>query len=164
MSGTGLYVGQRKLLYNEVPKAIAERWNVTNSPVYPEPFKGTTRFPETPSLEPINWTKLTENEKIAKASADKLKECDTMQKELKRLKEFEQYIITLREEQLAGFKASNSLLPSPIPPTPRSRPPPRLSDKITTRENSGHVRLGGLRRKTTRRRKIRRRKTKRAKN
>ena len=174
--GQRSYVGQRPLLNSEVPIAISTGLNVTNRPVYPQPFEGTTRFPETPSLERNKWTKLTDNEEKAKALADKLKECDTMHEELERLRNIERLVINMRKEQQAGKIPNDALLPSSItsllPPTPTPRsiptpiptPRPRLSDNITTRENRAHVTLGGLRRKKTRRRKIRRRKTKRAKN
>jgi len=164
MQGTGLYVGPTELLYYQVHQAIAEKWNVTNRPVYPQPFVGTTRLPRTPSLERSKWKEPTSDEEIAMALAHKLKECDTMHEELERLRNIERLVINTRKDQQAGKIPNDALLPSSItsllPPIDTPTPPPILSD---TRTKRGTVKFGGRRRKTTRRRKIRRRKTKRAK-
>ena len=161
MPGRTLYVGQRPLLNYEVPIAISAGLNVTDRPVYPHPFNGTTRLPRTPSLERSKWKEPTDSEEIAKAIAHKLKECDTMHEELERLRNIERLVINMRKDQQAGKIPNDALLPSSItsllPPIDTPTPPPILSD---TRTKRGTVKFGGRRRKTTRRRKIRRRKTK----
>jgi hypothetical protein len=62
MSGTGLYLGPRQLLNFEVPIALSAGLKVTNWPVYPPPFEGTTRLPPTPSLQRNEWKEPTDSE------------------------------------------------------------------------------------------------------
>jgi hypothetical protein len=157
----------RELTSSEIAdRANRGRISATQMPYFPSFSGRETRLPPTPSLARPIWPELTDKETIAKALANKLKECDTMHKELERLRNIERLVINTRNDQQAGKIPNDAPLPSAITSllphidtstsTSIPTPPPILSDTTTKRAN---VRFGGRRRKTTRRR----RKTKRIK-
>jgi len=110
---------------------------------------------------------LTRDETKAKAAVDKLKECDEMHEELNRLRNIEQLVINMRNDQQAGKIPNDAKLPNLItsllpPPPPHTSTPRRRANDVPAKDSVTRQILGGRRRKTRRRRK-RRRKTKRIK-
>ena len=186
-TGTRKFIGPNELLNYQLEEAIANGWPVTDWPVYPEPFAGTVRHPDTPDLAPNKWTRQTYDEKLAKTARDRLKRCDEMHAELEILRNYAQLVSNIRADQLKGLLATNTLLPAPPPsalttssdaptPPPDAPTPPLdapIKRQITPRQSANILsnsdkpvrrnarRVGGERRRKTRRKRRKSKRTKR---